>query len=77
MWVSSAQTQLLHEDFSNLVVPYRHEPEAYELSTEGIPYYQVTESLALGEHRRGLDDFVRTVTDGLLLNHEVWLEVVS
>ena len=76
MWVWSDQTHLLHQDFNNLIVPHRRDPEAYELSTDGIPPYQVGESLTLGERARQVDGFVRAVASGLLLNHNVWLEVV-
>ena len=48
LWVSSLQTRLLYEDFHNQVVPYRHDPEPYELFTEGVSGHQVDESLSLG-----------------------------
>lgn len=76
LWAWSDQTHLLHEDFSNLIVPYGRDPAAYELSTEGIPYYQVGESLTLGERAQHVDGFVRAAASGLLVNHNVWLEVV-
>ena len=76
LWAWSDQTHLLHEDFSNLIVPYPRKPAAYELSTEGIPYYQVGESLTLGERAQHVDGFVRAAASGLLVNHNVWLEVV-
>ena len=69
------QTDLLYEDFSDLVVPYRQDPEAYELSTVGAHYYQVNESLTVSNHWHGLDGFLRAVACGLLTNHGVWLEV--
>lgn len=74
-WVSSFQTQLLYEDFHNAVVPYRREPEAYDVSSEGIPSYALEESLTLGEHGRGLDGFVRAIASRLLTRHEAWIEV--
>ena len=74
-WVSSHQTDLLYEDFSNRVVPYRSDPKAYELSTVGAHDYQVNESLTVGNHWHGLDGFLRAVACRLLTNQEVWLEV--
>lgn len=74
-WVDSFETRMLFEDFHNSVVPYRHEPEAYELSTDGIPWYTVDEALTLGHDGWRLDGFLRTVATRLLTNHEVWLEV--
>lgn len=74
-WVSSHQTDLLYQDFVNRIVPYRHDPKAYELSTVGAHYYQVNKSLRVGNHWHGLDGFLRAVASKLLASHEVWLEV--
>ena len=74
-WISSTETHLLFQDFHNHIVPYRHGPDAYELSTEGIPAHQLAAALSLGDHTWGLDDFLRAVASRLLTHHEVWFEV--
>lgn len=74
VWIDSPQTQFLYEDFGNRVVPYRHDPAPYVLSTEGAPRHNVAGALSL-EEAFGLDGFLRAVATGLLTTHEVWLEV--
>ncbi len=74
-WIPSAQTDLLYQDFSNRVVPYRHDPKAYALSAEGVSPRQIEECLTLGRHGWKLDGFLRRVASSLLTRHEVWLEV--
>ena len=74
-WPSSTETHLLFQDFHNHIVPYRHGPDAYGLSTEGIPAQQVEAALNLGDYAWELDGFLRAVTSRLLTHHEVWLEV--
>ena len=63
------------EDFDNHVVPYRTNTDTYRLSANGIPPYDVARSLELDHHSRGVDGFVRSVANGLITNHEVWLEI--
>ncbi len=74
MWIDSGQTHLLYQDFDARVVPYRHDPDAYALSTEGALSYEVEEALSLRD-ARGVDGFLRAVAARLLTNHEAWLEV--
>ena len=74
MWIVSSQTHFLYEDFDTRVVPYRHDPEAYVLSTEGTPRHEVARALSLKEAFE-LDGFLRAVATRLLTTHEVWLEV--
>ena len=74
MWIASSQTHFLYEDFDTRVVPYRHDPEAYVLSTEGTPRHEVDRALSLKEAFE-LDGFLRAVATRLLTTHEVWLEV--
>ena len=74
MWVDSSQTHFLYEDFDTRVVPYRHDPEAYVLSTEGIPRHEVARALSLRDAFE-LDGFLRAVATRLLTTHEAWLEV--
>ena len=74
MWIDSSQTHFLYEDFDTRVVPYRHDPEAYVLSTEGTPRHEVARALSLKEAFE-LDGFLRAVATRLLTTHEVWLEV--
>ena len=73
-WVDSAQTHLLYQDFDSRVIPYRHAPEAYVLSTEGAPSYEVDRALSLRDASE-IDGFLRAVASRLLTSHEVWLEV--
>ena len=74
-WLQSDQTQLLYQDFSTRVVPYRQDPKAYVMQTEGISPYYVEQSLTLRENARRLDGLLRRVASKLLVDHEVWLEV--
>ena len=74
MWTDSSQTHFLYQDFDTRVVPYRRDPEAYVLSTEGVPRYEVERALSLREAFE-LDGFLRAVATRLLTTHEVWLEV--
>lgn len=74
MWIDSPYTHFLYEDFDTRVVPYRHDPEPYVLSTEGVPTHEVARALALTEAFE-LDGFLRAVATKLLTTHEVWLEV--
>lgn len=74
MWIDSPQTHFLYEDFDNRVVPYRHDPEAYVLSTEGIPRHEVARALSLRDAFE-LRGFLQAVATRLLTSHEVWLEV--
>ena len=74
MWIDSSQTHLLYQDFDARVVPYRHDPEAYVLSTKGAPSYEVDRALSLRD-AVDLNGFLRTVATKLLTTHEVWLEV--
>ena len=74
-WVSSLQTNMLYQDFSNQVVPYRQTSATYILSVKGVARRQIDEGLSLDYQSRGPDDFVRDVSIALLTNHEVWLEV--
>ncbi len=73
-WIDSGQTHLLYQDFDARVIPYRHDPEAYKLSTEGALDYEVDGALSLRD-ARGVDGFLRAVAARLLTNHEAWLEV--
>ena len=66
---------MFYEDFSSHIVPYRHHPEAYQLSTEGIPSHLVEKSLLEHDYGRSVSDFMRAVASSLLTRHEVWLEV--
>ena len=75
MWVWSIETDLMNQDFNSAIVPYRHNPEAYELSSEGIPSYLVDESLTLGHDAWQLDGFLRSVASQLFTDHEVWMEI--
>lgn len=77
MWVHSLETDPLSQDFSNRVVPYRHDPEPYSLSSDGVVWHEVRESLALTDSGYGVDDFIRTIASRLLTSHEAWLEVSS
>lgn len=74
MWISSAQTHLLYQDFDARVIPYRHDPKAYVLSTEGAPSYEVNRALSLRDAYE-IGGFLRAVAARLLTTHEVWLEV--
>ena len=74
-WVSSRETDFLYEDFHDQIIPYRDNPEAYELSATGVPAHQVIAALSLGDRAWQLDDFLRAVASRLLTHHEVWLEV--
>lgn len=74
-WGRSMELYLLYEDFVNRLVPYRHEPEAYELVANGISNNHLDEALALWDYEEGLDGFVRVTASRLLSHHEVWLEV--
>ena len=74
-WIQSMHTHLLYQDFSNRIVPYRHDSEPYQLSSEGIAPYLLEECLTLGHRGWQLDGFVRGVASSLLTRHEVWLEV--
>ena len=74
-WLQSAESDMLYRDFHNRVVPYRNDPEAYVLQTEGLPHYHVQESLSLRDHAWRLDGFLRRVACKLLTDHEVWIEV--
>ena len=74
-WVSSHQTNMLHEDFHNSVVPYRQDAEGYRLSTKGIAAHLIDEALTMGHHAWRLEGFVSAVATRLLTHHEVWLEV--
>lgn len=73
-WVNSAQTHLLYQDFDSRVIPYRHAPEAYVLSADGAPSYEVDRALSLRDASE-IDGFLRGVATRLLTSHEVWLEV--
>lgn len=75
MWIDSSHTGWLLEDFHSRVVPYRHDPEPYVLSTEGAESREVDRALSLGGES-GLDGFLRAVASRLLTRHEAWLEVV-
>lgn len=75
-WVSSYHTDFLRDDFNTRVVPYRLNSEPYELAADGIAPQDVNWCLASGLQTRGPVDFIRTVASALLMNHEVWLEVV-
>lgn len=74
MWIDSPQTHFLYEDFDKRVVPYRHDPEAYVLSTEGIPRQEVARALSLRDAFE-IRGFLEAVATRLLTSHEVWLEV--
>ena len=74
-WISSTETDFLFQDFHNHIVPYRHGPDPYGLSTEGIPAQQVEAALSLGDYAWRLEGFLRAVASRLLTHHEVWLEV--
>lgn len=75
MWVESTEVHLFYQDFSTHIVPFRHRPEAYQLSTEGIPSHLVEGSLLEYDYGRSVSDFIRRVASSLLTRHEVWLEV--
>ena len=75
-WPSSTETALLFQDFHSRVVPYRHEPEAYELATTGVDSFIVDDCLTIGRQGWRIDGFVRTVASRLLTDHTVWIEVV-
>ena len=71
------QIQLLTQDFNLKVVPYQQNLETYRLSIEGAQPHLVNRSLALGwNNRGGTKHFVRTVASALLMDQEVWIEVV-
>ena len=74
MWIDSVQTRLLYQDFSTRVVPYRHGPDAYVLSTDGATRYEVDRALSLGDQSR-IDGFLRAAAMRLLTTHELWFEV--
>ena len=74
MWIDSVQTRLLLQDFSTRVVPYRHNPDAYVLTTDGAPRYEVERALSL-RNQRGIASVLRAAALRLLTTHEVWLEV--
>lgn len=69
----AGQVYQLYEDFSNKVVPYRQNSDAYDLSTAGVDSHVVER--ALTPDGRRIEDFIRSVTCSLLMDHEVWLEV--
>lgn len=75
MWIQSPQTHLLHQDFHARVVPFRHDPEAYVLSAEGVPSYEVNRALSPRDDALKINGFLRAVATKLLTTHEVWLEV--
>lgn len=74
-WVSSHQTNMLHEDFHNSVVPYRQDAEGYRLSAKGIAAHLIDGALTIGNYSWRLEGFIRAVATRLLTHHEVWLEV--
>ena len=74
MWIDSAQTHLLYQDFAARVIPYRRDPEAYVLSTEGALSYEVDRALSLRDASE-IEGFLRAVVTRLLRSHEAWLEV--
>ena len=76
MWLHSAQTYLLLEDFNLYVVPHRNKGDAYELSVQGISSSQIKEALSLWNSGRGADSFVSAVASTLLTEHEACLEVI-
>ncbi len=74
-WPDSLETRLLYQDFHTGLVPYRHDPEPYSVTADGVSPWVVEDSLTLGEHGHRLDGFVSSVACRLLTHHEVWLEV--
>ena len=70
------QIHLLTQDFDLKVVPYRQNLETYRLSVEGAQPHLVNRSLALGWNDWGIEHFVRTVASALLMDQDVWIEVV-
>ena len=74
-WVRSPQAMLMLRDFDLQVVPYRMNGDAYRLSAQGMSSTDINRSLELGRHGKGVDGFVRTVANGLITGHEVWLEI--
>lgn len=74
-WEWSRQVRLMLEDFDQRIVPYRANADAYRLSTDGIPTYDVARSMELEHPTNGVDGFVRSVSNSLIANHEVWLEI--
>ena len=74
-WEWSTQVRLMLQDFDHRVVPHRSNMRTYRLSANGIPPYDVARSLQLDHLSHGVDEFVRSVANKLITNHEVWLEV--
>ena len=74
-WVRSPKAQLLLRDFNLQAVPYRMNGDAYQLSAQGMSLTDINRSLQLGQRSDGVDGFVRTVANGLITSHQVWLEI--
>ncbi len=66
---------MLFEDFNSGVVPHRWEPDPYVLSGARMPNLASIDSYP---HETGtrVDEFIRETTARLLVDHQVWLEVV-
>ena len=73
------ETYLLHNDFSNSIIPYQSRRNAYWTSGNGIRNDLVETSLELDWWNRvesGSEGFIRIITSLLFSNHEVWIEIV-
>ena len=75
MWIETRETDLLDQDFNTRIVPYRDKPEPYTITSEGMKWYKVNESLGLVSSRSGVREFIRVIASRLLVSHEAWLEV--
>ena len=75
MWIESFEADLLFEDFNNGVVPYRWDRDSYMLSGAKLPRLLSINSNPYMTGSR-IDEFIRETAARLLVDHEVWLEVV-
>ena len=76
IWVRSLHASMLLDDLEIGVVPYRRHREAYELTVKGLPTRTVADALKFPRGRDGVENFIRTVTSTLLMEHEAWLEIM-
>ena len=74
-WPASLEPEMLYEDVTTGIVPFRSGANAYSLDAGGYSPYKIEECLSLDGRGGSLDGFFRQVATSLLTRSEMWLEV--
>ena len=75
-WSDTTETYMLHDDFHNHIVPHRSRGNTYRLLSDYVPLQSLIDAFTPENRRRNLDGWIQRIATRLLMDHEVWLEIV-